>query len=188
MIFKKRKTGPAPDNEPKTRIDPFPGSSSKRSKNNEASASLSEIETNEEPQTRDAVFDAPVLALPTADDPKVGILVIIEGPGRGFSGSLSYGENSIGRGSGMDIRLDFGDADLSEKEHARISYDMESRNFHISPGSDGSELMVGKQIVDKKPRKLKDRDRIMMGNTVLLFVAICGPAFDWRADVSGTKD
>jgi hypothetical protein len=194
MIFKKRKTGSAPINEPKTRIDPFPGSGGSKSSSSDAGSGHSGTShaarktDNEEPPTRDAIFDAPVLAIPKSDDPHVGMLVIIEGPGRGFSAPLSYGENSIGRGSGMNVRLDFGDAELSENELARITYDMEARSFEIRPGEEANDIKVGKNIVGKKPRKLKNRDRIRMGNTVLLFLAICSDTFDWRADAAGTQD
>lgn len=190
MIFKKRKTGSEPIAEPKTRIDPFPGARSSASSplKNKASAPDTGAQSLEEPPTRLAVFDPPILAKPTRDDPHVGMVIVIAGPGRGFTGPLSYGDNKIGRGSGMDVRLDFGDAELSDKDHACIKYNAKTRDFHIHPGSAENAITVGKKTVAKKPHKLRDRDRIVIGNTELLFLAICGDSFDWRADTAGTQD
>ena len=193
MIFKKRKTGQETVQEPKTKIDPFPGASSEKplSTKNAPIERAPSIDRRsgivEEPPTRAAVFDAPVLAIPKADTPQVGLLVIIEGPGRGFTAPLSYGENLIGRSGEAQIRLDFGDAEISENVHAELNYDPETREFHIVPGDKEAVFKVGKTQV-KKSRKLKNRDRITMGNTVLMFLAVCGDGFDWRADAPGPED
>jgi len=193
MIFKKRKTGQETVQEPKTKIDPFPGASSEkpRAAKNATAERAPSIDRRsgitEEPPTRAAVFDAPVLAIPKADNPQVGLLVIIEGPGRGFTAPLSYGENTIGRSGDAQVRLDFGDADISENMHAKINYDPETRDFNIVPGDKDAEFMVGKTQV-KKSRKLKNRDRITIGSTVLMFLAVCGDGFDWRADAPGPED
>ena len=51
------------------------------------------------------------------DDPTVGWLVVVDGPGKGQVRRLGYGVNSLGRGGKSRVKLDFGD----ERSRARIT-------------------------------------------------------------------
>ena len=51
------------------------------------------------------------------DDPTVGWVVVINGPGKGRSLPLGYGMNKIGRDATQRIALDFGDKEISRENH-----------------------------------------------------------------------
>ena len=68
------------------------------------------------------------------DDPVVGWLVIVEGPGKGRAMQLGYGSNSIGRGETDRINLNFGDDQISRGGHATVTYDPRGRKFYVQHG------------------------------------------------------
>ena len=59
-------------------------------------------------------------------DPPVGILVVVDGPGRGNVVTFGYGMNSVGRSQTERITLDFGDDRISREGHAMVTYDGKS--------------------------------------------------------------
>lgn len=111
-------------------------------------------------------------------DPLAGWLVIVDGPGMGNALRIGFGQSSIGRGAGERIRLDFGDNKVSRTSHAFIIYDPRSTQFYIRPGDGVNLLHVDEELV-MMPRLLKDRSRLLIGSTHLMFVAFCGPHFSW---------
>ena len=50
------------------------------------------------------------------DDPVVGWLVIVAGPGKGRALQLGYGANTLGRGSTDRVNLNFGDERISPQQ------------------------------------------------------------------------
>lgn len=121
---------------------------------------------------------------PEEFDPAVGWLVIMEGPGRGKNCSVYYGQNSIGRGPEQRIRLNFGDTRIARDTHAFVIYDDISRTFYIRDnGKTNLVRLNGAPVMTPMP--LKDRDRITIGSTVMMFVALCGPDFDWLSSSDG---
>ena len=52
------------------------------------------------------------------DDPPVGWLVVIKGPGQGRFVALGNGSNSIGRDESERVRIDFGDETISRRGHS----------------------------------------------------------------------
>lgn len=112
-------------------------------------------------------------------DPVVGWLVIVGGPGLGSYRPIFEGNNTIGRGSSQRIPVDFGDDTISSEEQAYIRYDSVDRSFLFVPNLAKTNVV---QINDKKPTAavtLGAMDVITMGRTQLVFVPFCGPEFDW---------
>lgn len=113
--------------------------------------------------------------------PLVGWLVVRTGPGRGQGRPIYYGQNSIGRGEDQRVPLDFGDQRISRDAHAFVLYDEEQRKFFIR--DNGKSTIVrhnGDPVM--MPKEIADRDLIQIGETTLMFVALCGSGFDWLAD------
>jgi hypothetical protein len=111
-------------------------------------------------------------------DPVVGWLVIVEGPGRGNSLKLGFGMNSIGRAPDERVSVDFGDAEISRKSHATLTYDPRGRKFYLQHG-DGTNLTYLGDNPVLQPVELKGGEIIGIGNTRFAFVSFCGPNFDW---------
>ena len=111
-------------------------------------------------------------------DPVVGWLVVIDGPGKGHHLKLGYGQNSIGRGEGQRVRLDFGDSEISRDNHAMLTYDPRGRAFYIQQGA-GTNLTYMNGAPVLSPTQLQPMNRIALGATTLLFVPLCGDAFNW---------
>lgn len=113
------------------------------------------------------------------DDPVVGWLVIVEGPGKGRSVQLGYGSNSLGRGATDRVKLDFGDDQISRNGHAVVTYDPRGRKFYVQHGGGTNLTYLGDDPV-LAPTELPAQGRIGIGNTVLRFVPFCGTEFDWQ--------
>ena len=112
-------------------------------------------------------------------DPVVGWLVAIAGPGKGQVCRLGYGINSLGRGDGSRVRLDFGDDRISRESHAVVTYDSRGRKFYLQHGGgtnltylDGEPVLV--------PTNLEPMMDFSIGETTLRFIPFCGPDFDWE--------
>lgn len=113
------------------------------------------------------------------EDPVVGWLVIEQGPGRGLARQLGYGMNSIGRAMEERVTLDFGDNEISRHNHAVLTYDPRGRRFYVQHGGATNLTYVDDNPV-LQPVELHGGERISLGSTVLRFVALCGPDFDWQ--------
>lgn len=113
------------------------------------------------------------------NEPVVAWLAVIEGPGTGNVLSCSYGTNSIGRGAGAKVNLDYGDKQISRKEHAILTYDPRGRKFYIQHGSGGGLTYLGDDPV-LVPTVIEGRAEISVGDTRLMFVPLCGESFDWN--------
>ena len=121
-----------------------------------------------------------------AEDPVVGWLVVIGGPGLGAFRPIFEGNNTIGRGEDQRIPIDFGDNTISSTEQAYIRYDSMDRSFLFVPNLSKTNVVA---INSKRPTgavKLEHMDVISMGRTQLAFVPFCGEEFDW-AELSGLE-
>ncbi len=114
-----------------------------------------------------------------ADNPVVGWLVVIEGPGRGQARAIGYGMNGIGRGPDQRVSLDFGDEQISRHNHAALTYDPRSRKFFLQHGGSANLTYLDGRVV-LAPSPLESGSDIMIGRTKLRFVALCGLEFDWQ--------
>ena len=120
-------------------------------------------------------------------DPVVGWLVIVGGPGIGQYRPVFEGNNTIGRSTSNRVSLDFGDDAISSDEQAYIRYDSAERSFLFVPNLAKTNIV---SVNDKRPAgavALTQMDVITMGRTQVVFVPFCGPEFDWSA-ISEPKD
>jgi hypothetical protein len=121
-------------------------------------------------------------ALPGAKpfEPVVGWLVVTRGPGRGEFRAVHYGQNSIGRDPKQRISFDFGDQKISRDTHAFLVYDEVVRKFFLRDNGKSNLVRHNGNLV-MAPTEIQDRDTISIGDTTLLFVALCNANFDWLA-------
>lgn len=109
--------------------------------------------------------------------PVVGWLVCIAGPHIGQSFNITAGKNSIGRGPDNDIVLS-DDQTVSGNRHAWVTYEAKHRNFILQAGDGRYPDLNGEQVIEG--RMLKIFDKIELGETMLLFVNLCGDTFAWE--------
>jgi hypothetical protein len=112
-------------------------------------------------------------------DPVVGWLVVVGGPGLGAFRPVYEGNNAIGRGATQRIAIDFGDDAISAEEQAYIRYDSTDRSFLFVPNLAKTNIVA---VNNKRPTgavRLEAMDMITMGRTQLAFVPFCGEEFDW---------
>ena len=112
------------------------------------------------------------------DDPVVGWLVVMKGPGRGRFRPVFYGQNSIGRAPDQRISIDFGDGGISREDHAYIAYDEVQRKFFVRDNGKANLVRCNGAPV-MMPTEINSGDLISIGATTLRFVPFCGPDFDW---------
>jgi hypothetical protein len=112
-------------------------------------------------------------------DPVVGWMAVVAGPGAGDYVRLGYGMNSIGRGEDQRCRLNFGDEKISRQNHASITYDPRGRKFYLQHGGGQNLTYVG-DVPVLQPTELTGGEFLVIGNTVLRFVPLCGPDFDYQ--------
>ncbi len=113
-------------------------------------------------------------------NPIVGWLTIIQGPGKGHFRPVFYGQNSIGRDPKQRISFDFGDQKISRDTHAFIVYDDLQRKFFVRDNGKSNLVRHTGHLV-MTPTEINDRDHITIGDTTVLFVALCNSSFDWLA-------
>ncbi|MFA5950164.1 MAG: FHA domain-containing protein [Hyphomicrobium sp.] len=121
-------------------------------------------------------------------DPVVGWLVVVGGPGIGQFRPIFEGNNTMGRSAQNRIAIDFGDDAISSEEQAYIRYDSAERSFLFVPNLAKTNIV---SINEKRPTgavELQQMDVITMGRTQLVFVPFCGADFDWSALSEQTKD
>lgn len=111
-------------------------------------------------------------------DPVVGWLVVVDGLGRGQFRPIFYGQNSVGRGHDLRVSIDFGDQRISREAHAFLIYDEVERKYFIRDNGKSSIVRLNGNAV-LAPSELRDRDLVTIGETTMLFVALCDPNFDW---------
>jgi hypothetical protein len=112
-------------------------------------------------------------------DPVVGWLVVVGGPGLGAFRPIFEGNNTVGRGRSNRIAIDFGDESISADEQAYLRYDSSDRSFLFVPNLSKTNVV---SINDRRPTgavRLAAMDVITMGRTQLAFVPFCGEEFDW---------
>ena len=122
----------------------------------------------------------------TMEDPVVGWLVVIDGPGKGRALNLGYGVNSLGRGATDRVNLNFGDSRISQSSHATVTYDPRGRRFYLQHGS-GKNLTYLNDEPVLAPTELPASSHISVGDTTLRFVPLCGESFDWQ-DTEANED
>lgn len=120
-------------------------------------------------------------------DPVVGWLVVVGGPGLGAYRPIFEGNNTVGRSPTQRIAIDFGDEAISSEEQAYVRYDSADRCFLFVPNLAKTNVV---SVNEKRPTAavpLTAMDVITMGRTQLVFVPFCGPEFDW-SELPDIKD
>ncbi|SEW42230.1 FHA domain-containing protein [Cognatiyoonia koreensis] len=116
----------------------------------------------------------------------VGWAIVVSGPGRGECFSLEAGMNQIGRAEDQSIQLDFGDNAISRTNHAAIVYDTETHTFMAGHGGKSNIVRLNNEpLISNVP--LKDGDEIRLGETTLMFKALCTAEFNW-VDTPGDEE
>ncbi|MEN9501344.1 MAG: hypothetical protein RI964_629 [Pseudomonadota bacterium] len=152
--------------------DAFSGIDSKRLSRLQAAAP--KVTGNPETVILNSVMDTEV-------DPVVGWVVIIQGKGKGISLPLVNGVNTIGRDPDQRVALNFGDDKITRKQHALITYEPNGHVFYLQNGM-GSNLtyLETNTNVVLQPTVLRSGQCVLLGNTTLKFIALCGVDFDWH--------
>ena len=116
-----------------------------------------------------------------------GWIVVVRGPGRGAFFPIFNGVSQIGRGDDQAIKLDYGDSSISRSNHAAIAYDDEQNGFFLGHGGKTNIIRLNDRPV-VSTEQLHHHDKIRIGETTLLFVALCGTSFQWGPDTDGSQD
>jgi len=112
------------------------------------------------------------------DDWVCGWLVCASGVNKGRSYEIRAGINPIGSDINMHIRV-LGDPRIEKRNHGVIAYDSQKAQTTILPGnSNGLVYVEGKAIFD--PINLTSYDRIQIGDSQFVFVALCNENFSWE--------
>lgn len=109
--------------------------------------------------------------------PVVGWLVSLAGPCRGTDYRIHTGYNYIGREYG-DVVIN-GDMAISADKDSAIAYVAKLKRFYIAHEQGKNVLMVNDVPVMGGSTELHSHDRITIGNTQLIFIALCGEEFSW---------
>lgn len=113
-----------------------------------------------------------------AAKPVVGWLVCVDGCNYGKFYPLFAGRNLVGRAQKMDVYLE-GDNAVSRDVHAIVVYEPIRCQYYVQPGDAHSLLYLNDDVV-LAAEKLKDRDKLLLGNTTLMFVPFCDERFSWK--------
>ena len=119
------------------------------------------------------------------DDPVVGWLVVVEGPGKGRAGQLGYGSNSIGRGRPIASSWTLATIRFRAVAMPLLRTIRAAGSFTCSTVEATNLTYLGDQPV-LSPTELSALSHISIGNTVLRFVPLCGAEFDWQ-DTEGSE-
>lgn len=112
--------------------------------------------------------------------PVVGWLVAIEGPCRGTDYRIHTGYNYIGREAG-DICIR-GDNTISAERDSNVTFVPQTRKFYIAHEQGKNVLLVNDMPVIGGGMEIHNYDLIIIGNTKLMFVGLCGEKFIWGED------
>ena len=113
-------------------------------------------------------------------DPVVGWFVCVDGKDKGTDYRIHSGNNAIGRGSNMQIRI-LNDTAISKENMAHTAFDPRSRKFFFEAGAGRNLVYVNDVLLlPHQSRELLAYDRILLGGTTLMFLPFCGEAFSWE--------
>ena len=118
-------------------------------------------------------------------EPVVGWLVGLNGDAYGRSYCLKSGRNFIGRGEGMDVRIEK-DQRISRERHAIITYDPKSRKFIAQPGESRELFYLDDEVVLNN-KIISNKDILTIGGTKLMLVVCCDETFCWE-DIKNTDN
>lgn len=117
-----------------------------------------------------------------SSEPVVGWLVCLKGEYLGESFPLSAGRNSIGRAGSNDVAL-VQEMSVSREKHAYVTYEPRKKEFYVQAG-DGHSLTYLNDEPVMMFDKLAAYDKLSFGNSLFLFVPLCGENFAWDEYIS----
>lgn len=118
----------------------------------------------------------------SGDEPVVGWLVCTKGQSAGDAYKLVTGKNAIGRSSAMDVVI-LGDSKISRERHAVVLYEPAARKFFLPPGDCNGMVYINGEIL-LEVKELAIYNRILIGDTELMFVPLCSKDFSWENENS----
>jgi hypothetical protein len=124
--------------------------------------------------------DEPTKRVPfdkTLIDPVVGWFVCAHGPEKGKDYRIRIENNTIGRDEDMNISIK--DNMISRQRHAYVTFDPQTNRFYIRPG-EARGLVHRNGNVVFQAEELHAFDEILLGQTRLVFVPLCGEHFKWE--------
>jgi len=107
-----------------------------------------------------------------------GWLVIISEKGKGYSYKITFGFNSIGKDRSNDISILNSDNTISIKKHSSIIYDYNNNQYFLKH-EEGKFLTYLNEEMILETKELNNRDKIKIGNTEFIFIALCNENFKW---------
>lgn len=110
--------------------------------------------------------------------PVSGWLVVIEGKKCGLDFRIHTGDNTIGRSSSNAICMDFDNA-ISKEKACLVNYDERHNSFYIIKGDTSTNNIYVNDEILLAPKKLNDNDIIEIGETKLIFRALCNDQFKY---------
>ena len=110
------------------------------------------------------------------DERIVGWLVCFAGSEVGRDFRIHDGSNSIGRAPANRICVN--DATIAQSQHASIVFNPADASFSLRPGWSQSRVFVNDKLV-LYPLMLNPYDKITLGQSMFVFVPLCGDRFGW---------
>ena len=110
-------------------------------------------------------------------EPITAWLVCVKGPHFGECFRLTSGRNSIGRSSGNQVAL-LRDNGVSRDRHASVVYEPKKRVFYLEPGGEKGLTYLNDEYISLV-QELSPYDMIETGETVMVFIPLCGERFTW---------
>ncbi len=111
--------------------------------------------------------------------PVVGWLICLTGDEMGKDFRLKSGRNFIGRSSSMDVML-VDDKSIAREKHGCVTYDPKGNAFYITPEGGNTIYVDGRLIQEAK--RLRENNKIRIGETVLIFVPFCKEGRKWKGN------
>ena len=108
-----------------------------------------------------------------------GLLMIMEGKGRGMIFAVNLGRNKLGRGPDNEICIDNGDEAISRNNHATIAVDPKTRRIFLVPG-DSTNLAYLDEDPLLEVKEIKDKATIQLGETKLVLIQLLGNYLEWH--------
>lgn len=114
-----------------------------------------------------------------AVQPVTGWLICMAGEERGQDYRLHVGKNFIGRSPSMDVVL-ADDKKISREKHCAVIYEPKRNLFYLS--AEGGNLVYLNDVLVEVSEQLKEDDRIMIGDTTLVFIPFCRGERRWEEE------
>lgn len=147
---------------------------------NKAASSVREAKDDRESaETENSFTPVHSSAFTPKTDFPIAILVAFQGIHKGDIYEIYRGQNTLGRGEDMKIRLEK-DETVSRNVHCMIIGEDNAKCFVKSGQSRGMTYLNDKVVF--ATTELQDRDVIAVGKTKLMLIMICRDGFSWISD------